>query len=626
MAGELRGYMHKILRVDLTAGKTRVDTLNPEYADKFIGGCGYAARTLFEILTTDADALSPANALFFIAGPMVGSGFPGATKWTVCFLSPLTSLWGESSASGFFGAEMKHAGFDGILFTGKSRDPVYLTLLEGNAQIRKANHLWGKNTVETTQTIRSDLGDRSTRVAAIGPAGEKLVRIASIVTDEERVCGRAGPGAVMGSKNLKAVAVRGKMEIPLADGDAVRKLSNEAREAVRPPVAPAYTVGRVEGLSLDGTAKGIEGLEMQGGLPVKNWLKGVFPEASKITGTTMSKTILARPGMCSLCSIITCWRYVRLGQDRPIEHGPEFETAAALGSLCMNSDLNSIVQANGICNRLGIDTISTGSVIAFAMECYEKGIIRKEEASGLDLSWGNSDSMLRLIDMIGKRKGFGAILGEGVKRASETLGRGSEEFALHVKGLELPMHEPRRWWTMALAYATSNIGAHHQQGMPAFLEWGYMQPEFGFGEKLRPFQLEGKVEATKFHQDFHGAFTAMGHCAFTIGGVIPFTIVSRAFTAVTGRITDHLQLLRCGERIWNLKRAFNVKMGISEQDDMLPKRFLEPLNEGAAAGRVPPIEEMLRRYYKLRSWENGKPSKKKLEELEMPEIAKDIWG
>jgi len=620
------GYMGKILRVNLTAGKTWTEDLNREYADKFIGGAGYAARAIYDIVSRNADPLCPDNVLFFIAGPMVGSTFPGGTKWTVCFRSPLTNIWGESSASGFFGAEMKHAGFDGILFTGKAESPVYLKVLNDTAEIKKANHLWGKETIQTTEAIKSDIGDKRVRIACIGPAGEKLARIACIVTDEERVCGRTGPGAVMGSKNLKAVAVRGDRKILLAEEEKVRKLSDEAREAARSSAAPAYTIGRVQGLSADGTARGIEAMEKQGGLPIKNWRKGVFPEASKITGTTMSKTILARPGMCSLCTVITCWRYVKRGEEGTIEHGPEYETAAALGSLCMNSDLNSIVEANSICNRLGMDTMSTGSAIAFAMECYEKGIVGKDDADGLDLSWGNSESILKLVEMIGLRKGFGKILGEGVRRASQVIGKGSDEFALHVKGLEIPMHEPRRWWTMALAYATSNLGAHHHQGAPAFLEWGLLQPEFGFSEKLEPFKVEGKAEATRFHQDFHAAFTAMGHCAFTVGGVIPFTLVSKTFTAVTGRKIDHWKLLKCGERIWNLKRAFDVKMGTAEQDDTLPKRFLTPLSEGPAAGRIPPLKEMLKEYYELRSWKEGKPSREKLEELDMASIAKDLWG
>jgi len=244
----------------------------------------------------------------------------------------------------------------------------------------------------------------------------------------------------------------------------------------------------------------------------------------------------------------------------------------------------------------------------------------------LDLSWGNSETILKLTESIGLRRGFGNVLGEGVKRAAEKIGKGPQQYAIHVKGLELPLHDPRRWWTMALSYATSNRGACHHQGIPGYLEWGLVQPEFGFSEKLKPMEIEGKAEATKFHQDFHAVFTSMGHCVFTIGGVIPFTIVTQAFNAVTGRDVNHWDLLKHGERIWNMKRAFNIKMGITEKDDTLPDRLLkEPLTEGAAAGKTPPLKEMIKEYYSIRSWKEGKPTREKLTELGMQDIAEDLW-
>mgnify|MGYP001060487745 FL=1 len=616
--------MGRILRVDLSKEDIRDMELNREYAEKFIGGAGYAARVLYDMITPNTDPLAPENAIFLIAGPMVGSAFPGTTKWTVCSRSPLTDIWGESSASGSYGAELKYSGYDGVLVTGRSSQPVCITVREGHAEIKNAKHLWGKDTVETADAIRSDMGEPKARVACIGPAGERLVRYASIVTDEERFCGRAGMGAVMGSKNLKAVAVRGTIRLPIANEERLRELSDEARAAVKPPRAPAYTQGRVRALSVDGTASGLEGLEKQGGLPIKNWTRGSFAGAPSISGPTMTKTILARPGMCPHCTVITCWRFVK-GSDGRIGHGPEYETLAALGSLCMNDSLESVVRANDICNRLGMDTISTGSAIAFAMECYEKGILSREDVGGLDLTWGNIDAILKLTEQIGLRVGFGTVLAEGVKRAAEKLGKGSERYAIHVKGLELPMHDPRRWWTMALNYATSNRGACHHQGIPAYLEWGYLQPEFGFSEKLKPFEKEGMAAAVKFHQDFHAAFTSMGHCAFTIGGVIPFTIVTQAFNAVTGKNVDHWELLKHGERIWNLKRAFNVRMGVTEKDDALPRRFFdEPLNESPAAGKVPPLPDMLEEYYSIRGWKEGKPTETKLAELGIPEITRGI--
>ncbi len=623
--GKFGGYAGRILTVDLSNQSIRDIDLNWDHLETFIGGAGYAARILYDMITPRTDPLSPENVLFFIAGPMVGSGFPGTTKWTVCSRSPLTNIWGESSASGSWGAEMKYAGYDGLLIKGRSASPVYLAIREGRAEIMKGDHFWGRDTVETAEAIELDLGEPKAKIASIGPAGERLVRYASIVTNEERVCGRVGMGAVMGSKKLKAVAVRGTRKLRLANEEKVRQLTIEAREAVRLPKAPANVAGRVKALSTDGTASGLEGLEKQGGLPVKNWTKGTFAGAAKISGPTMTKSILEKPGMCAHCTIITCWRFVKNAKGEVI-HGPEYETLAAMGSLCMNENLESIVRANELCNRIGMDSMSTGSAIAFAMECYEKGILGRDDVDGLDLSWGNSETILKLTESIGLRRGFGNVLGEGVKRAAEKIEKGSQQYAIHVKGLELPLHDPRRWWTMALSYATGNRGACHHQGVPAYLEWGYLQPEFGFSEKLKPMEIEGKAEATKFHQDFHAVFTSMGHCVFTIGGVIPFTIVTQAFNAVTGRDVNHWDLLKHGERIWNMKRAFNIKMGITEKDDTLPDRLLrEPLTEGVAAGKTPPLREMIKEYYSMRSWKEGKPTREKLTELGMQDIAEDLW-
>jgi len=630
MATMRGGYVGRILWVDLAGEKIWAEALDVEVARKYIGGAGYAARLLYDRIEPSADPFAPENLIVFIAGPMVGTGFPGATKWTVCARSPLTYAWGESSASGSFGAELKHAGFDGVAVAGSSPFPVTICVDDGDAGLRDARKLWGMKTTATTKAVQNELGDSAVRVACIGPAGEQLVRFASIVTDEGRVCGRTGMGAVMGSKNLKAIAVRGTEKIPLASKPSFSSLCDIARRAVKPPAAPTHTVERVTGLTSDGTARSVESLEMMGGLPTRNWTQGAFPEAIKITGSTMSKTILKNRGMCSLCGIIACWRHVDVKQGKyaPIEgHGPEYETCASLGSLCLNSNLESIAKANEICNRLGIDTISTGAAIAFAMECYEKGVLTKEDLGGITLSWGDSEAVVKMTETIGRREGIGRLLGEGVRFAADRLGGGAERFATHVKGMEVPMHEPRRWWTMGLAYATSNRGACHLQGTPAYLEWGLIQPEFGYEKKLQPYDREQAAQATKFHQDFNAAFTAMGHCQFTIGGVIPFNVVAEAYSAATGEKVDHWELLRRGERIWNLKRAFNMKMSVSPVEDTLPRRFLaEPLKEGAAAEKVPPLADLLQEYYAIRGWEDGKPSRQKLCELGMEDVASDLWA
>jgi len=620
--------MGRLLRVDLTRDRLSADDLDLAIAKKFIGGAGYAAKVIYNEVSSQIHPLSPENLLIFMAGPMVGSKFPGATKWSVCARSPLTNIWGESNASGSWGPELKHSGFDGIIISGKAKRPAYIYVTEGEAEIKSAEHLWGMETIKSARIIQSDLSDSRIRVASIGPAGERLVFFASILTDEERACGRTGMGAVMGSKNLKAVAVRGTNKVPLADEDEVKELSDEARDIAKPPKAPPYTLSRVNSLSTHGTAGTVESLNELGALPTKNWSKAVFHTASKITGEMMSKTILSRRGMCPLCGIMTCWRYVDIGKGpyAPVKgRGPEYETCAALGSLCMNDDLELIAKANELCNALGIDTISTGSTIAFAMECYEKGILTKKETDGIDLTWGSSATILEVIKLIGKKEGIGAILSEGVKRAAQKIGKNAERYAMHVKGLEVPMHDPRRWWTMALAYATSNRGACHLQGTPLYIEMGLLQPEFGYSEKLLPFVVEGKAAATKFYQDFWTAFTAMGHCQFTIGGVIPFDLVAKAFSAITGWKASHWDLLKCGERIWNLKRAFNIRMGVSMKDDALPERLQEPLNEGPIAGKAPPLKTLLKEYYDLRGWREGKPTNEKLEELDLREISPDLW-
>jgi len=616
----LGGYMGKFLRVDLSSEKVSIESLNFELARKLIGGIGYAVKILNNEVNREIGPFDPKNRLIFMTGPMTGA-FWGGTKWSVCSRSPLTCLWGESNASGAWGQELKHAGFDGLVVQGKAQKPVYLWIHEGKCEIKRADHLWGMDTLETCSAIKSEAGEPKARVAAIGPAGEHLVLFASIITDDVRAAGRTGMGAVMGSKNLKAVAVRGTAEILIVDKRRVKELWKELLKYTKPsPNAWAKGPSRIKGLTENGTGGALINLSESGILPTKNWTKGTFGGAIKITGATITKNILTKRGTCPMCTV-ACHRYIEIktGPFAPVVgKGPEYETLASLGSLCMNEDLASIAKANELCDRLGIDTISAGSVIAFAMECYEKGIITKKDTGGIDLTWGNSESIVKMVELIGKRKGFGGLLGEGVKRAAMKIGKGTEHFAIHVKGLEIGMHEPRRLWAQGLAYATNNRGGCHTEGSPLYLEYGYTQPDFNVG-KSPDFVVEGKANAAKFYQDFCTTITALGFCRFPIAGVVPFTLIAEAFSAVTGWKVDHWELLKCGERIWNLKRVFNIRMGASREDDKLPERFLkEPLPEGPAAGKVVPLEPMLNEYYNLRGWDaEGRPTKEKLKELNL---------
>ena len=595
------GYAGKILRVDLSRRLLSEEELDLGLMKSLIGGGGYAINILLNEVLPTCNPYHPDNRLVFMTGPLTGT-VPSGTKTTASTRSPLTLILGETTFGGFWGSELKLAGYDGVIVQGKAEKPVYLWISNYETEIRDASHLYGMGTYDTCRAIK--LGDGKVRVICIGPSGERLVRIAALITDDERVGGRTGVGAVMGSKNLKAIAVRGRRRVDIADEAKVRKLSKEFFEIIKNST-------RAKGLTLDGTAGGVEPFEALGNLPIKNWTKGTFENAEKISGTTITRTLLTRRTTCFACPI-SCGRQVKVkGPYAFVGRGPEYETVAALGSLCLNDNLESIAKANKLCNQYGIDTISAGCVIAFAMECFEKGLITKRDTEGIDLSWGNYESILKITELICKREGFGATLGEGVRIATQKIGKGAEKCAMHVKGLEIPMHNPRVFKSMGLAYATSNRGACHLQGMPMMVERGILLPEFGFDHKLDGFSIKGKPYLTKVHQDLCTAIDALGICKFAVIGVIPITFLARLYSTVTGWDVSHHDLLKLGERIWNLKRAFNVKMGISRKYDTLPKRFLEEtVNEGLAKGQIVELEPMLNEYYKLRGWdEQGKPTK-----------------
>jgi aldehyde:ferredoxin oxidoreductase len=612
------GYIGKLLRIRLSDLKVSVESLDFEVARKLVGGDGYAANILYNEVTSSITPYSTENRLIFMTGPLTGSMVPGGNRWAVVARSPLTDIFGESHAGGFWGTELKSAGFDGVIVQGRAESPVYLWIHDKEVEIRKADDLWGMETFEAYRTIQSELGDQKTRIIGIGPAGEKLVRIAAIICSDRGAAGRTGLGAVMGSKNLKAIAVRGTGKIPIVDENRVRELLGKVREALKVPPLNAYDH---RNLGRDGTAYGVETFNVIGNLPTKNWTVGSFAGAEKISGPTMSKTILSRRTACFNCPI-SCGRYieVKAGPYSPLSGpGPEYEAIASFGSLCMNENLESIAKANDICNRLGTDTISCGASIAFAMECYEKGTITPENTGGVKLSWGNHEAIIRMTELIGRKEGFGATLGEGVRIAAQKIGKGAENCAIHVKGLEIPMHNPRILKAQGLGYATSNRGACHNQGSPMYVERGVLLPDYGFDKSLNGIATEGKARLTMIHQNICTAVDAMGMCKFVVllTYVIPPTLLAEFYSAVTGLETDHNELLRLGERIWNLKRAFNIEMGLSRQHDTLPKRFLEEtVQEGPAKGQIVELEPMLNVYYALRGWDcEGRPTKEKLREL-----------
>jgi len=612
------GYSGRLLIIDLTSREITKEDLNLRIAREFIGGEGIASTILFEQVGPETDPLGPDNRLIFMTGAFVATNIPCGIKTTVVSKSPLTGIYGESVFSAPLGIDLKNSGYDGMIIRGRAKEPVYIWINDDQVEIREAQHLWGEETFETVNKLRKELRDVTISVVTIGPAGERLVRLASIIADDSRAAGRCGLGAVMGSKNLKAIASKGTGKISVSNPTRLNELRKEAVTTALP---------NTKALRDNGTASGLITFEQNGNLPIRNWTRGSFPEAEKITGTTMTRRILTAPYPCKTCPI-ACGRKVKVesGPYAMEGSGPEYESMAALGSLCYNSNLESIAKANDLCNRLGIDTISTGQAIAFAMECYEKGLIT--ETGGVDLTWGNPDAIVKICELIGKKEGLGEVLGEGVLMAAKKIGKGSEKFAIHVKGLEFPEHNPRKFKSMGIAYATSNVGANHNRGSPMLVERNLLSPELPWKEPVDGFIAKDKGRMTKVYQDICCAVDSLGICKFMVfWGKLPIRILVEYYNAITGWDITFEDLMKAGERIWNLQRAFNIRMGTSRKDDTLPDRFLkESVNEGPAKGQIVELETMLAEFYNERGLdENGKPRKDKLLELGLDWVAEKLY-
>ncbi|HUK50026.1 MAG TPA: aldehyde ferredoxin oxidoreductase family protein, partial [Terriglobales bacterium] len=458
----MNGYMGKILRVNLTTGKLTTEPLSEDVARKYVGGRGLSAKILFDELKPGIDPLGPDNKIVIASGPMPGLPFSGNSRFSVCAKSPLGIGWGESYSGGYMAPKLKQSGFDAIIVEGISKTPVWLYLNNGKAELRDASKYWGKSTAETENGIKKELGDtdkRQTSVASIGQAGEKLVRYAAIMNDLREAAGRSGLGAVMGSKKLKAWACKGNMKIPIHD-------EKKMKEYVRQCVSEVKKGPYIQPLHDYGTVGDTDDLNAGGRLPTKNFQRGTFEAADQLTGETLvSSGLLTGRDTCWACST-NCKRVVDSKEPYPLDHelgGQEYETSTSFGSFCLNTDRYAIAKANQLCNLYGLDTISTGVVVAFAMEAYEKGIITKEQTGGLEVKWGSKEAILKLVEMIGQRQGIGDLLGEGVWRAAQKLGKGAEEFAMHVKGREVPMHEHRGKRNVGLMYAVADRGACHME-------------------------------------------------------------------------------------------------------------------------------------------------------------------
>jgi len=631
------GYMGKILRTNLTDGKVTKEQLDEGVARKFIGGRGLGAKILFDELKPGIDPLGPENKLVIATGVVTGIPFPGNSCHSVMAKSPLTGIWGEAHAKGFFGPELKFAGFDAIIVEERAAAPVYLWIHDDEVEIRDANHLWGKLTREVQKIIREEVKDESAQVGCIGPAGENLVRFANVLFGFNHVAGRTGMGAVMGSKNLKAIAVCGTSKVRYAHEEKLVDLLLDKlrdKEALKGPYWP-------DGLYKLGSLADLSYWQETGRLPTMNFKKCLFDGYEAVSAETLAESgYVIRHNTCPHCNV-GCNRAVKLNAPYELDPDyatPEYESLAAFSSLCMIDNLPAALKAIELCNKYCMDTISTGVCIAFAMECYEKGLITREDAEGLDLSWGNHKSLVQMVEKIAKRQGIGNLLAEGVKRAAEKIGKGTEEFAMHVKGMELPMHEVRGMKGHGLAYATSNRGGCHLQVETDDLFEEQLCPEIGINEEAFPRKCRDKLYAgsekvrlNKIVGDLFAVFDSLVVCKWTVypcGGT-KVTTINDIIAAATGWNITLNELMKTGERIFNLCRAFNVREGITRKDDTLPKRFTEPLPEGPYKGEAFPrevLEKMLDYYYEFRGWNKrtGIPTREKLEELELKYVADSL--
>jgi|MudIll2142460700_1097286.scaffolds.fasta_scaffold09111_3 aldehyde:ferredoxin oxidoreductase len=597
----MKGWIGKILRVDLTKGESKVEELDPKLGAKFIGGRGLGSKILSDEIDPKVDPFSPNNKLIMATGPLTGTGASAAGRYMVITKAPLTGTIACSNSGGHFGAELKFAGFDLIIFEGKAKEPVYLYIEDGKAEIRDAKSIWGKTTHETTDQILSET-DMDARVACIGPAGEKLVRYACVINDKHRAAGRSGVGAVMGSKNLKAVAVKGSGSITIANKEAFRKVTLDVFQKVK--ANPVTSTG----LPTYGTAVLVNIINASGILPTRNFNEGVFEGAEKISGETIVDDILVRNRACFSCPI-ACGRVVRVTNPKYecFGEGPEYESDWSMGACCGIDNLDAIAKGNYLCDTLGFDPISAGVTIACGMELFEKGIISTKEV-GRSLNFGDADAMVEMIRAIGYREGFGDALAEGSYRLAERYGH--PEYSMSVKKQEFPAYDGRGVQGMGLQYATSNRGACHVRGY-------LISPEIlGSPQKLDPFETEEKAGWVKAFQDLTAVVDSAGLClfnTFAFGG----PEILEYLKAATGIEMSLEELMKAGERIWNLEKVFNLKAGITGKDDRLPDRLTkEPMPSGPAKGKVVELGKMLPEYYELRGWDKeGVPTKERLKEL-----------
>lgn len=605
--------MQPILKINLTTGKIEEYVIPKDWERDFVGGASLAARILYPYLTKELDPLAPESPLLFINGPLTGTSGPTTGRFVICGKSPATNLWAESGIGGFWGPELRKAGYDGLWITGKAEAPTYLWIDEGRIEFRSAARVWGEDVYESQDIVKEEIGRKSARVAVIGEAGERGVLYSSICCDHGRMAGRTGLGAVMGSKNLKAIAVYGKNKIIVAHEDRYSALRSESNRMLKND-NEAKIIHEV------GTAGAANYAEYLGAMPSKYYHQGSFEGVDNISGSKMAESILVGFSACQGC-VIACGRVVNIG-DGIKRKGPEYETIVGFGPNLLVDNLVEVVRLGELCDRYGMDTISTANTIGLAFHLYGMGKVTKHDTGGLELTWGSFIAASQLIHMIAHREGIGEMMALGSRKFGAAFD--AEEEAVQVNGLEVAYHDPRGVSGMALSYATSPRGACHNQSDYFFVDWGHTYEKIGITYFDRHAQSEKAANVAK-HQDWRTFFNSAIICIFAnVDPQMQVDLINAACD-LNWTLAD---MMRSGERGWNIKRAINNRMGLTRANDKLPKALLEPYKEGGSLGFVLDLPALLNAYYSARGWdlETGKPSKVKLIELGLGDVATDLWG
>jgi aldehyde:ferredoxin oxidoreductase len=638
-------YAGRYLHIDLSTGEVTTHTIDDADVRRFLLGSGYAAKLFHDTLNSELAWDDPASPLLIFNGLLSGTFAPTGCRSAWCARSPLTGIWGESNMGGHWGAELRFAGYDGLVITGRAQRPVYLWIdgtgsagsvgdrpeqfptssgrsptEPAHVELRAADHLWGHNHYRVFGQVRAET-DPKAQVACIGLAGERLVRYAGVMQggiEHARTAGRTGMGAVMGSKNLKAIAVRGKERPEYYDPRSFREVVKASNAQIK---------DGAHGLSMLGTAGSVPNTEKYGDLPLRNWRDGSWDQAYAISGQRIAETIFSKHTFCYACPI-GCGKTVQI-EDGPYAgtqgHGPEYETLGGFGGLLLNSDLNSICHINMLCNDYGIDTISASACIAMAVEAAELGLLSSDEADGLDLRWGDAEAMVACVHKIGRREGLGDLLAEGTRLMAERLGAAAAPLAMHVKGMEMPYHDPRAFVSMGPGYATASRGACHMETMTYYEGYGIEIPGVVFRPGADQWQARldsrGSGVMAARYQDFQSVWNPLGLCKFIERGLMGPAELAELVSQALGWGWSGKEVMRTGERIFNLKRLINAAYGVTAADDVLPERLAtKPRPRGGAAGVLPDMATMMAEYYQARGWDpvSGAPNPQRLAALGLP--------